>query len=118
MRLAALSVSMLFAVSFAVAAHADCTYPQAPENIPNGKTASEAEMIGAMKAFKDYDVQVNAYVSCLDQETKAKSEGVAAGQIMQIKSMQAKKQNSAVSELQAKSAQFNEQVRAFKSRNG
>jgi hypothetical protein len=35
---------------------------------------------------------------------------------MQLKSMQAKKHNAAVAELQEKAKQFNEQVRIFKSR--
>jgi hypothetical protein len=113
-----MSLPGLLALAFAVSAQADCAFPAAPDTIPDGKTASEAEMVAAMKAFKDYDGQVNAYVSCLDQETKTKSEGAAASQIMQIKSMQSKKQNAAVGELQAKAAKFNEQVRVFKSRNG
>lgn len=118
MRFAALSLPALVALAFAVSAQADCAFPAAPASIPDGKTASEAEMVAAMKTFKEYDGQVNSYVTCLDQETKAKSEGAATSQIMQIKSMQSKKQNAAVEELQAKAAKFNEQVRVFKSRNG
>ncbi len=101
------------------AAHAECAYPKAPASVPDGKSAAEPEMIEAMKTFKQYDTDVNAYIACLDQETKQKSaDGGSASQIMQMKSMQSKKQNAAVEELKAKAALFNEQVRVFKSKKG
>ena len=97
-----------------IAAHADCAYPKAPAAIPNGTTASEAEMVAAMTAFKTYDADVKAYGACLEQETKDKAAGTA--QLMQLKTMQTKKLNAAVSELEGKAKEFNEQVRAFKAR--
>jgi len=97
-----------------LSAQADCTYPKAPASIPNGATASEQEMLGAMQAFKAYDADVKSFGACLDQETKEKSAGTA--QLMQLKTMQSKKLNAAVDELQAKAKEFNEQVRAFKAR--
>jgi hypothetical protein len=105
------------AFAFAVAsfsAHADCTYPKAPSTIPNGATASEQEMVAAMNAFKAYNEEVNQFGSCLDEETKSKAAGTA--QLMQLKTMQAKKHNAAVEELQSKAKEFNEQVRVYKSR--
>lgn len=104
---------VLAASSFAV--HADCAYPKAPAAIPNGSTASEQEMIGAMQAFKAYDADVKTFGSCLEQETKEKSAGTA--QLMQLKTMQTKKLNAAVEELQSKAKEFNEQVRVFKARS-
>jgi hypothetical protein len=98
------------------AAQADCTYPKAPSAIPNGSTASEGEMTAAAAAFKQYNNDVTAYLACLQDETAAKSAGVASGQALQIKSMQSKKHNSAVEELESNVAKFNAQVRAFKSR--
>ena len=100
------------ALSFQV--HADCAYPKAPAVVPDGKTASEPEMVAAMTAFKAYNDEVTAFGSCLDGETKEKSSGSA--QLMQLKTMQAKKLNAAVAELQTKAKAFNEQVRVFKSR--
>ena len=100
--------------SFSIAAHADCAYPKAPAGMPDGKTASEAEMLEAMKEFKAYNDEVNAFGSCLDQETKTKAAGTA--QLMQLKTLQMKKHNAAVDELQAKAKVFNEQVRLFKAR--
>jgi hypothetical protein len=104
---------LLAAASFT--AQADCAYPKGPASIPNGKTATEAEMIAAMNAFKEYDAQVKSYGACLEQETKDKAAGTA--QLMQLKTMQAKKLNAAVEELQAKAREFNEQVRIFKARS-
>jgi hypothetical protein len=95
-------------------AHAECAFPKAPASIPDGKTASEAEMLAAMQAFKAYNDEVNAFGACLEDETKSKAAGTA--QIMQLKTMQAKKHNAAVDELQAKAKQFNEQVRIYKAR--
>jgi hypothetical protein len=100
--------------AFAATAQAECTFPKAPDSIPDGKTASEAEMVAAMTAFKTYNESVNAFGACLEEETKSKAAGTA--QLMQLKTMQAKKHNAAIDELQAKAKLFNEQVRVFKAR--
>lgn len=99
----------------AFSAHAECAFPKAPASVPDGKTATEAEMVAAMTAFKAYNEEVNAFGACLDGETKEKSAGTA--QLMQLKTMQSKKLNAAVAELQGKAKLFNEQVRAFKARS-
>jgi hypothetical protein len=96
------------------AAHAECAFPKAPATIPDGKTASEAEMVAAMNAFKAYNDEVTAFGTCLDEETKSKAAGTA--QLMQLKTMQTKKHNAAVDELQQKARLFNEQVRIYKTR--
>lgn len=103
----------LSAFSFAV--QADCPYPKAPAAVPNGATASEPEMVAAMNAFKAYDADVKAFGACLEQETKDKAAGTA--QLMQLKTLQTKKLNAAVDELQSKAKEFNEQVRIFKARS-
>lgn len=101
-------------LAFTFSAHAECAFPKAPASVPDGKTASEADMVAAMNAFKAYNDEVTAFGKCLEEETKSKAAGTA--QLMQLKTMQAKKHNAAVDELQAKAKQFNEQVRIFKSR--
>jgi hypothetical protein len=108
----------LIAMSAASSAFADCVYPKAPQQIPDGKTASEPEMIEAMTAFKQYNGDVNAYTSCLEKETaeKVRDAGSVTGVIMQIKSLQSKKHNAAIEELSGKAKHFNEQVRLFKTR--
>jgi hypothetical protein len=109
-----LQIITAVALSFAFSVHADCAFPKAPAAIPDGKSASEQEMVAAMTAFKAYNEEVTAFGQCLDQETKSKSAGTA--QLMQLKTMQTKKLNAAMDELQAKAKQFNEQVRIFKGR--
>lgn len=101
-------------LALSMSAHADCPFPKAPASIPDGKTASEDEMKAAMVAFKAYNEEVTGFSACLDEETKTKAAGT--GQLMQLKTMQSKKINAAVEELQTKAKLFNEQVRAFKSR--
>ena len=110
-----LTIGAAFALAFGVAtAQAECAFPKAPATIPDGKTASEPEMVAAMQAFKAYNDEVNAFGACLEEETKSKAAGTA--QLMQLKTMQTKKHNAAIDELQAKAKLFNEQVRVFKSR--
>ncbi|MFC4309317.1 hypothetical protein ACFPN2_09515 [Steroidobacter flavus] len=110
-----LTIGAAFALAFGVAtAQAECAFPKAPASIPDGKTASEPEMVAAMQAFKAYNEEVNAFGACLEEETKSKAAGTA--QLMQLKTMQTKKHNAAIDELQAKAKLFNEQVRVFKAR--
>ncbi len=110
-----LTIGAAFALAFGVAtAQAECAFPKPPASIPDGKTASEPEMVAAMQAFKAYNDEVNAFGACLEEETKSKAAGTA--QLMQLKTMQTKKHNAAIDELQAKAKLFNEQVRVFKAR--
>lgn len=112
-----LTLSSIVALSLlTAAAHADCPYPKAPGTIPSGSSASEAEMIAAMQAFKAYNDEVKAFGACLDDESKQKAS--SGGQTMQFKTMQAKKLAAAVKELESKAEAFNEQVRIFKAKSG
>ena len=105
----------------AIQAHAECLYPHAPSALPDGKTATEAEMLEGMKAVKAYDKAVNEYLSCLDNEKQATLSAMGPeapkDQIQQINSIHNKKYNAAVQELEQRAANFNEQVRAYKDRD-
>lgn len=109
-----LIASVLLSATFA--AHAECPFPKAPAAIPDGKTASEPEMIAAMKEFKAYNEEVQGFAKCLDDESNDPS--LSPPQKIQLKTLQKKKQDTAMKELQEKAAAFNEQVRVFKSRAG
>jgi hypothetical protein len=117
-RLIAIAAAFL-AVALAAPASAECIYPKAPDSPPNGTTATEAEMIAGMTAFKKYDAEVNAYLSCLDTEanTRITEAGENADQVKQIKIMSSKKHNAAIDELQARADEFNSQLRAYKSKH-
>ena len=109
--------SLVALLLVATAAHADCTYPKAPDAIPDANTATKEDMVTAAGQFKQYNLDVDAYVACLDQDTEAKvKEAAGAGAIIQIKSLQAKKKSSAMDERQAKIDEFNKQIRIFKSK--
>ena len=107
----------VLAICLSNMALADCAFPKGPDAIPDGKSASEPEMIAAMAAFKQYNADVDAYVTCLETETEAKiKETSAASAILQLKAIQQKKRSSASDERVSKVNNFNEQVRAFKAR--
>jgi len=103
------------------AANAECVYPKTPDNMPNGATATEAEMIEGMKAVKAYNTEVTAYLSCLEMEMNTRIE--AAGpdapkdQVDSIKAIHGKRHNAAVEELEAHASRFNEQVKTYKGRS-
>ena len=62
-------LALVLALS-ALSAQAECA-PPTPSTIPDGSTASEQEMLAAMKAFKQYDAEATAYLKCLETETLA-----------------------------------------------
>ncbi|MGH8177482.1 MAG: hypothetical protein ACREV5_14575 [Steroidobacter sp.] len=114
MHINTLKILAIASLAWSFTAQAECAFPKAPAAIPDGKTASEADMIAAMQAFKAYNEEVTAFGDCLQEETRSKAAGTA--QLMQLKTMQAKKHNAAVAELQDKARKFNEQVRIYKAR--
>jgi hypothetical protein len=117
-RFASLVVAGLLCAGFA---NAECVYPKAPASIPDGKTATEEEMISGMRAVKEYNTQVTAYLNCLDMQmqTDISAAGTEAPPetVAQIKAINAKRHNAAVEELESHAARFNEQVKAYKARD-
>ena len=105
----------------ATAANAECTYPKEPSNTPDGATATQDQMVEGMKAVKEYNSSVTAYLSCLEQEMNARVEAAGpdapAEQIEQIKAIHTKRHNAAVEALEQQAARFNEQVKVFKARD-
>jgi hypothetical protein len=121
---AAAAVAALLA---AVPAFADCSYPAAPEHLPDGNTATMPEMVEGQKAVKAYNDSMNAYLNCLklehddavgkltptagakDDEKKAAEDRKKAMDAIEIQ-----KHNAAIDALQQVADRFNEQVRVFK----
>jgi len=114
--LASLATSLLATA----AANADCTYPKSPSGLPDGSTATQEEMVGGMKAIKEYNAKVTEYLGCLETEMNTRIE--AAGpdappeHVEQIKAIHTKRHNAAVEELEANADRFNEQVKVYKAR--
>lgn len=110
------TLRLMAALAFVLAhsAQADCAFPKAPSTIPDGKTATEEQMMAGMNAFKAYNEAVTEFAKCLEEETKNKVSSTP--QLMQLKAMQNKKLNAAMDELRANAKLFNEEVRIFKAR--
>ncbi len=108
-------------------AYADCTYPTAPDKLPDGRTATMAEMVTAQKAVKQFDSDINAYIACikLEYDDSVKKVAVKPGDkptpdqqkaIDQLQAVQIKRHNAALDADQAIADRFNEQVRIFKAK--
>jgi hypothetical protein len=112
---------VLAGLMLAGTAQADCIYPKAPANNPDGRTATKEEMVAGMRAIKQYNAEVSAYQNCLDQESNARVEALGADapkeQVDQIKSIYQKRMDAAAQELESHAQLFNEQVKVFKARD-
>jgi len=103
-----------------VVAHADCVYPQAPEALPNGSTATKEDMLAAQGLVKEYSKSVQeVYLPCLEVE---KGQSIASLDNMDpeytqkkeaIELMHAKKHNAALDELQAIAGRWSQELKAF-----
>lgn len=101
-------------------AYADCSYPPPPTNIPDGSTATKAQMIAAMMAVRAYNKAINAYNACLTLERDSRiakgGEQLTKKQKEELEEIEAVKHNAAIDELQSVADRFNAQVRVFKAR--
>jgi hypothetical protein len=100
--------------------HAACSYPTAPTKVPDGSTATLAEMVAAQKLVKKFDEEINAYTACIKLEENAQlakgGDKLTAEQKSAIEQQQAQKNNAAVDEDQKVADRFNEQIRIFKAK--
>jgi len=106
---------LLLAALGAQAAGAQCIYPQAPDKIPDGATATLQQMLAAQKTVKQFDTDIDAYNACLDMElqTLLANPDIDDARKAELREMQIKKHDAAVDADQAIADQFNEQVRAY-----
>lgn len=89
-------------------AWAGCDLPRAPNKVPDGTHATDAEMIAAMQTLKRYNVDVDNFVKCLDFEARQ-------NRIPRYE--QALRHNAAIDTLESIATKFNEQLRVFKARS-
>jgi hypothetical protein len=101
---------LLLAAGLVPAAQAACEYPGDPK-LPDGKTATEADMNAAATAVKKYVADMEAYANCLDAEFAALP---LEQQTPEAKSLVNKRFNAAEDAKVAAANAFNEQLRAFK----
>ncbi len=112
---------------FGAAAQAACVYPTAPQNIPDGETATKEQMITAKQEFTKYNEDMTAYLNCIklesDESLAAMSKEQPAtdeekkaleAKKLEFERQQTEKHNAAVEEVSAVVERFNTQVRAYK----
>jgi hypothetical protein len=101
-------------------AHAACSYPRAPANVPDGSMATKEEMKAAQQAFQAYNNAIKAYTDCLnlehDERIAKDPAALTEDQKKELERMRAQKNNAAIDEAEAVTARFNEQVRLFNAR--
>lgn len=100
-------------------AQAACIYPQKPDRVPDGRTATRDEMIAAQKAAQQFDADITAFNACLDLEMAAyeKSGAYDEKRLADLRVLQTKRNNAAVDEAQAVADALNEQIRIFNARD-
>lgn len=102
-------------------AYAECPYPPAPSNLPDGRTATLEEMVAGQKLVKEYDAAIKSYVDCIDKELDdsiAKAgDQLKPQQKADMQKVEAQKHNAAIDQLQSVADRFNEQVKAFKAKS-
>ena len=100
-------------------AYGACTYPNPPDSLPDGATATRDDMLAGKKKVVEFDNAIGAYTNCLKLETEAalvKSAELTDDQKKQnadIQKMADQKHNAAVEADEAIAARFNEQLRAY-----
>jgi hypothetical protein len=101
----------------AVAAQAECVYPDQEVRMPDGTTATQADMIDTQKAVKAYMADMEAYLACLKEEHAAAMAEMGeedAEAAAKREAMFTKRHDAAVDQMHLLGARFNEQVRAYK----
>ena len=115
-----LTAVVIAAAALAPAAHADCSYPPAPSQLPDGNTATLAQMLSAQKAVQAYNEEMNAYLSCIQLERDSRvaqaGDKLTKQQKQELEAIEVQKHNAAVDQLQAVADQFNSQVKIFKAK--
>jgi hypothetical protein len=105
----------------AAQANAACTYPTPPGKFPDGSVATKEEMLAAKKQVVQYNSEMDVYLGCIKGEFEAQ---VAANpdakqdQKDKLARDQDEKHNAAVKEVTDVTDRFNEQLRAWKAKNG
>lgn len=115
-----LSLALVAASLATGPAFAACSYPKAPESIPDGSTATLDQMLAAQRAVKAFDAAITAYQGCLESENNAAlaaNPDLTEDQKKERLNILAQKQNAAVDDAQALADRLNAQIRVYKEKN-
>jgi len=110
--------SLALIASFAVGtAQANCTYPKAPDAIPDGSSASLQEMVAAQRAVKQFDADITVYQACVEKEHKdalAANSSLTGEQKAEREKIVVQKLNAAVDDAQLWADRLNAQIRVYR----
>jgi hypothetical protein len=118
-----LAASLAFAaLAVAAQASASCSYPKAPDRIPDGTKATKEEMLAGMKTMRAYNDLVAKYTECLKADHDEAVAKIDPGlddkkkedQKVKLDTVLQQKNDAAVDEAQTVTARFNDQIKAFK----
>jgi hypothetical protein len=93
-----------------------CPRPTAP-TVPDGTTASRAEMAAATAAFKSFDAATNSYAHCVDetvQRIASQHPDASQDDLHSLKEFGTVAHNTAIDQETAVADQLNAQVRSYK----
>jgi hypothetical protein len=97
MRLLALAATALLALGTAAPAFADCPSPKEPPAFTDTAAATDADMLAAQHAVKEYLAAMEERLKCLGENSSS--------------------HNSAVDQMQKVAGQFNASIRAYRSKH-
>ncbi|MEC9359978.1 MAG: hypothetical protein VX836_19170 [Pseudomonadota bacterium] len=101
-------------------AGAECIKPDPTVVIPDGSTATQAEMVEAQAAFKTYDGKVKAFVDCLNAQERAvlvdRADSLDKDEAQEIHERYAGQVNEIVAYEEGLAERFNAQIKAYKAR--
>jgi hypothetical protein len=92
--------------------HAVCPYPE-EVSVPDGATASNDEMVNGQTLVKQFMAEMEDYLDCLDREEAT----IAEKQTPDAKDLHVQRHNAAVDAMEKMAAEFNEEIRAYKTAN-
>jgi TonB family protein len=118
MRLTGLLFLAACTAAYALPAHAECVAPKAELAIPDGKTATEQELMKARERLIELDRRVGDYQNCLAGEASQKSVGKDEATRNQIAEERARLHNAAVEELTMWGMCLQAQFEAFQASGG
>ena len=103
---------LVFAIIAAKGAAAECTRPAEP-SLPDGATATKAEMGGAFKAVKEFQTELLGFRECLDAAQTAGGDEITE----EIRMISVQRYNASVDAEEIFVDRFNVQFRAYKAAN-
>ncbi len=106
-------VIFLCAALISANASARCVYPKKPKDLPDGNTATEAQMLESNKNVKTYRDEMQGFLDCLNSTAESLDPETEKKQIEILGA----RHDAAFDELTAVAAQFNEAVRIYKARS-